>query len=335
MTQLTVVGKTEAMVEAGQAANRAAARHVFEDYRSRKAANTLKRQDGDLALFARCLADFGIATVDLSHNPSGWRGVTWGLVKSFVEWQIRKGYTIGSVNVRLSTIKTYAKLAHQAGALDDTEAALIKSVSGYSRKEGKHVDEKRSRTRVGWKKAQPVSITREQADALKTQPDMPQGRRDALLMCLLLDHGLRVGEVAALIVENFDPEAGQLRFYRRKTDRWQNHTLTDDTREALAAYLKNDAFAAGPLLRRSRKDRRLHGAGMAERSITERVKTLGEAIRIQSLSAHDCRHYWATRAARNGTPIDRLQDAGGWSSPAMPLRYVEAAKVANEGVKLG
>ena len=36
-----------------------------------------------------------------------------------------------------------------------------------------------------------------------------------------------------------------------------------------------------------------------------------------------------------GTPIDRLQDAGGWASPAMPLHYVEAAKIANQGVLLG
>ena len=55
---------------------------------------------------------------------------------------------------------------------------------------------------------------------------------------------------------------------------------------------------------------------------------------VEGLSAHDLRHTWATRAARNGTPIDRLQDAGGWNSPAMPLRYVEAAKVANEGVRV-
>jgi ATP-dependent DNA helicase RecQ len=38
--------------------------------------------------------------------------------------------------------------------------------------------------------------------------------------------------------------------------------------------------------------------------------------------------------ARSGTPLGRLQDAGGWNSPAMPLRYVEAAKIANQGVKL-
>jgi len=71
---------------------------------------------------------------------------------------------------------------------------------------------------------------------------------------------------------------------------------------------------------------------MSERAITDRVRELGERIGVMGLSAHDLRHAWATRAARNGTPIDRLQDAGGWSSPAMPLRYVESAKIANEGV---
>ena len=73
---------------------------------------------------------------------------------------------------------------------------------------------------------------------------------------------------------------------------------------------------------------------MSERAITARVRELGAAVGAAGLSAHDLRHAWATRAARNGTPLDRLQDAGGWSSPAMPLRYVEAARVANEGVRV-
>jgi len=90
----------------------------------------------------------------------------------------------------------------------------------------------------------------------------------------------------------------------------------------------------------SKKDGRqaagtLTGQGMTERALIKRVMTtLGQATGISGLSAHDCRHYWATRAARNNTPVDRLQDAGGWNSPAMPLRYVAAAKVADEGVKL-
>ena len=51
--------------------------------------------------------------------------------------------------------------------------------------------------------------------------------------------------------------------------------------------------------------------------------------------ATDAEGNWATRAARSGTPLDRLQDAGGWASPAMPLRYVEEAAIANQGVLLG
>ena len=86
---------------------------------------------------------------------------------------------------------------------------------GYGRTEGKHVDSARAPTRKGAEKAQPVSLTPEQAVRLKAQPDTPQGRRDALLLCLLLDHGLRVGEVAGLAVSDFDLAAGELRFYTR------------------------------------------------------------------------------------------------------------------------
>ncbi|MEP7286218.1 MAG: transposase [Chloroflexota bacterium] len=52
------------------------------------------------------------------------------------------------------------------------------------------------------------------------------------------------------------------------------------------------------------------------------------------LMPHDCRHYWATRAASQGTDPFALQEAGGWNSLAMPRRYIEAGKIANDGVRL-
>jgi integrase len=73
---------------------------------------------------------------------------------------------------------------------------------------------------------------------------------------------------------------------------------------------------------------------MSVRAITKRVAMLGEQLGILGMSAHDCRHYWATDAIRNGTDIKSLQDAGGWASPHMPLRYAESATIANEGVRL-
>ena len=170
-------------------------------------------------------------------------------------------------------------------------------MQGYANKEAKHVDEKRRadgmNTRRGTKKAEAVTIPEDIAQALKQQPNTPQGHRDALIMCL---------------------------------------SLTADARKAAAAYFKDDAPAEGILWRRSNKGTgkrsgQLSGAG-ATRALTKRVELLGRRAGIEGLSAH---HYWATYEARNNTPVNRLMDAGGWSSPAMPLRYNETAHIANEG----
>lgn len=335
------------LVEAGQAANQAAARHRFADYRMRRAEQTVRRQQADLALFAGFLGGLGVDGLfrpgTLAEDPEAWRGVTWGLVEAFVKWQLQQGYTVSTINVRLSTVKTYARLAMQSGVLDPQEYALMRAVRGYSQSEQRRIDQRRQVKRVGAKKAAPVLLTAEQASALKDQPDTPQGRRDRLLMCLLLEHGLRVGEVAALVVEELDLQAGLLRFYRPKVGKQQVHRLSPDTLKAAQAYAQaGDMFPGGPLLRQSQHGSlksndhpaKLTQAGMGERAITQRVRLLGDRLGISGLSAHDCRHYWATAAARHGTDPFDLQEAGGWSSLAMPRRYVGDNEISNDGVKL-
>lgn len=338
--QSTALDTADRMKAAGQAADHAASKHVFADYHSRKADNTIDAQRFDLAVFAQYLDLAGVNANGewLQNHPETWQGVTWGLVQGFVKWQLAQGFAVGSINRRLSTVKTYAKLAAQAGAISAQDLALIKTVAGYGQKEAKRADEKRTVSRVGTKKAEHTSITDEQAKALKTQPDTPQGRRDAVLMCLLLDHGLRVGEVAMLAVANIDLKNGMITgFYRPKVDKTQNNKLSADTLKALRAYFENnDAPALGSLLRGSRKGGKLDQCGMSETSISERVRTLGKALGIDNLSAHDCRHYWATywanRIDRLPKGVFSLQEAGGWNSLAMPRRYVERAEVANEGM---
>jgi integrase len=332
--------ETSALMIAGQAANAAAARHVFSDYRARKAANTIRRQDADLALFSQYLNEAGVDTGDMSTDPAAWRGITWGIVEGFARWQLLKGYAVDSVNVRLSTVKSYAQLALRAGGLDVAEYAMIRTVKGYSHKETKRVNEKRLTdgldVRRGAKKSHSTLITEEQAIQMMTSNGTPKGKRDALLMCLMIDHGLRVGEIAALQVSDLDLRNSRLVFYRPKVDKTQVHRLTDRTLKVALAYMKI-APKEGSLWRKA--DRKGHDGltsqGMSERGINKRVELLGRKAGIEKLSPHDLRHYWATRAARNGTPVKNLQEAGGWNSPAMPLHYIEAEQVANEGVILG
>lgn len=344
MSNLPVVYQPQTEMEiAGQQANRHASAHVFQDYRQRIAANTLRRQDTDLALLESFLRAANLYVCNLNTGAECWHGITWGIVAAFVQWQLGKGYAVGSINVRLATIKRYAELAHQAGVISAEEHALIKTVKGYGFKQAKKVDEKRETKRLGDKKAEATKITKEQADLLKFPLfsiktrlpllDTPQRRRDALLMCLLLDHGLRCGEIAALEVTAFDLKAKVFKFHRPKVDKIQTHKMTGETLLAATLYLKRDAPLAGKLLLGSRKGGALGGA-MSERAINKRVEILGKAIGVQHLSPHDLRHYWATRAATMGTSPFDLQDAGGWNSLAMPRRYVDHAKIANEGVKL-
>lgn len=317
----------------GQVANQYAAQNVFNDYQQRLAAQTLRRQRNDLVLFSSYLGKAGmvIAPADLLSKPAAWQEITFGLVEGFRRWLLQEGYAIGSINVRLATIKAYCKLAAKAGTIPTAEYALIKMVDGYLHSEGRNIDKRREVSRKGHKKADPVSISKEQATLLKSQPDTPQGRRDALLMCLLLDHGLRCGEIAGLKAEHLS--GSMLVFYREKVDKIQTHYLTSDTLRAMLRYLET-CTPEDRLLLGSDKTGAMSGT-MSTRAITKRVAVLGQRIGLKGLSAHDCRHYWATAAIKGGTDTKSLQDAGGWSSPAMPLRYAESGAIANKGVKLG
>lgn len=349
---------TDRQVVIGQLADDAARAGVFAEYQKDKPANTLRRQVGDFAVFARYLFDltFYACTSEsdvhaqtkqhaaaLMSDPAEWARITFGIVSGFVQWQLQQGYAIDSINVRLATVKRYVSLAFQAGYIDADNAAKIASVRGFAYGKRAEVDKRRSADgqaiRKGAKKESAVTLTKTQRRALKTQPDTPQGRRDALLMCLLLDHGLRCGEIAALDVSAFtlddEKRVGHFTFYRQKVRKTQTHDLTRDSYKAARAYIAQDAPTGGKLLCASVKGGKLDksGKGMSERAITKRVEYLGRILGIEGLSAHDGRHSAATEVARRkDVTLDRMVEMFGWNSPAMALTYIETAKRANEGI---
>ncbi len=141
--------------------------------------------------------------------------------------------------------------------------------------------------------------------------------------------------------------SGILRFYRPKTKAWGKHELTEDTLEALRGYLKSTGIKDGILLRGTTRHGTVTDKPMTTRGTNKRVSFLGKhaglfvetkgkkkTIRKGILSPHDCRHYWATQAVKQGTTLEDLKRAGGWNSLAMPERYINEGKVDNEGVKL-
>ena len=203
-TDLVVYADLETL---GQVADEYAAHETFGEYQARRSANTLRRQHDDLTLFCTYLAAAGAARSpdDLFRDPEAWRGISAGLVRGFVTWQVQQGYAIASVNSRLATIKVYCKLAMDAGALSALALARLSLVKGYRHKEGRNVDREREVSRVGAKKALPTALNAGHAELLKRQPTTTKiGRRDRFMLYLFLELGLRCGELRDLERDNLE-----------------------------------------------------------------------------------------------------------------------------------
>ncbi len=321
------------------AANQSLADNVFSVYQQTKADNTLRRQKAELVLFEQFITE--ISAVQLNGgafyvHPGAWAIVTSGLVAAYRQWMLKTGYDGHSVNVRLSTVRTYAKLAQQAGMIAEGEYLRIAAVSGYSQKEIGRLDAKREVKRVGNKKADPNFVKRGVVAQLKGLAcNRPSDYRDRVLLCLMLDHGLRVSEVAALTVGNVDLSSRTLRINRLKTATTDLHDLTDDTYSALVDYMPLIAGRGGaaPLVAGSVKGGKLTDRGMSIRAINARVQEIGQHFGIDNLSPHDLRHTAADEVVRNND-LQAAAQWGGWSSLAMPMRYAEKRKVSNRGVKI-
>jgi integrase len=352
--------------DVGQQANRAASRTIFTRYLAEKSDNTIKRQARDLELFAEYLLDINTELAhgaDFQTNPRAWQGITWGIVEGFVQWQLKQNYAISSVNARLSTVRIYAQMAVKAGTLDRGEGSLIQSVKGYSRQEAANVDDKRARTRRSeityaykaagakkttvvrrrnTKKRKPTLISAAQADQLlHIRNSSAQAARDALLLALLLEHGLRASEAALLQAGNLDLAKNQFTFHRPKVKgtvhEWTTHQFTPAARRLATIYLAEHYPTAAPangrlILGTTRlcKDGTggdLRPTPLNRVRISERVAWLGAQISVTPFSAHDCRHYCATTMARQGYGVDELMAWFGWTSAQTAVRYISIAEV--------
>ena len=329
---------------AGRIAEHLARGQKFASYHQTKAKNTLQRQQYDLQVFSTYLAQAGIerSAEDLFLDADAWRGMNSGLLEGFRTWMLNEGFAIGSINLRLSTIRKYCELAFTTGIITSQDLALIKLVKGFRFSEGTNIDRNREAkgysTRIGSKKASPTHVPKQQALRLKhetTRTVEPRTRehdqileqRDALLMCLLIEHALRVSEVVALNANNIDLEANTLTVYRAKTYTTDTMELMTCTREAAVRYIPL-IDPQGPLFTG------YEGKRITRYGIFDRVRLLGKQVGIENLSPHDLRHFWTFDAFRNGNGIDLIQHYGGWNTPAMPLRYAKIFGVTNKGLKI-
>lgn len=316
------------------ALDQAAKDSAFLNFQRTKAFNTLRRHRADLGLLEQFMDVMQLPHGALYSDPFGWAHVTFGAVSAFKEWMIHEGYAVGSISIRLSTIHVYAQLAYVADGITQDEYLRIRSVAGFRHSEGVNLDQKRAITRIGHKKPIATEITLTQARSLVEELKTAQDYRDRAMITLMIEHGLRVSEMALLRVGSINLRERKLTFYRPKIKKTQTHNLTSDAHTALTLWLqryrpKNPNL---PLFCATLKNGKLFYEGLTESGIEKRIRLLGLRLGIESLSPHDLRHLWARRAS--GSKLFAFQEAGGWASLAMPRKYVALAKISNHEVKL-
>ncbi len=327
------------MAIASDIANRISQRDVFMKYREEISENTKRRQANDLESFKTYLEEAGItrSATELMNDPYAWKGIEYGLIRGYIAWSLEQGYSTGTINVRLATIRQYCRLAgptpEGAGVIPQRDFDAILTVKGYEGKKARNIDADRKhngkQTRKSKKKSEAIDVNASQALQLKKTPSTEKDRnRDALLMGLLIEHALRCSEVAALDIKSINIETGKLTIYRQKTDRTDTHNLKPHTASSAKSYLTETGRKEGPLFLGK------HGERISTRTINRIVLRIGRKIGISNLSPHDLRHFWAFDALHNGTPLDKVKSGGGWESDTMVLRYAKRSDIANEGVKI-
>src|SRR5947209_7161914 len=342
----------DTLARLGEAAEAYVRGNVFDDYHHKKSEGTRQAQYDDLATFSRFLSTAGIERTadELFGDPRAWEGMKASTVVLFRHWLYygqppglegkRAGYATSSVKRCLSTIRQYCRLAYRSGVIPSEEWTRIAAVKADSRAEGSNIDAEREkkgiRPRITTKKEYATPLDADEVFALRhTTTDAPRYRkrdyvlteRDELLMCLLGEHGLRVGEVAALDARSISVRRKTITVKRPKSHRQDILGLMSATLRAAEKYLPL-VDPAGPLFYG------YEGKRITRQGIYKRVRELGELAGIERLSPHDLRHYWTKDAFLKGNSLSAIQRYGGWDSGHMPLRYAQEFGVEVTGLRV-
>ncbi len=154
-------------------------------------------------------------------------------------------------------------------------------------------------------------------------PSIPSDARNQTIFMLLLDTGLRIGELISLTLDNANVDEGLLKVMGKGSkERIVPIGLT--AQRALQRYL----FRCRPTPRHLGLDKvflSIHGTPLTENSIKLVFTRLARRSGVPRLHAHLLRHTFATRFLINGGDVFTLQQILGHSTLEMVRHYVTLA----------
>lgn len=176
-----------------------------------------------------------------------------------------------------------------------------------------------------------LPLTAEQAFRLldSIDPETIIGRRDRLMISLMLFNGLRTCEVERIDIGDISKREGEPILYIQRKGRMDKNeivVLHPNTVEWLEEYIADRDFAENDPLFISHKrrcDNRLVRQTIG-RIVKQRLRCIG--ISNPKISAHSLRHTFGTLLVEQGVDIETIKDMMGHSDTKTTRIYIEMAQ---------
>lgn len=246
----------------------------------RLAENTVHSYGRDLVLFGRFLREgYRGSPLDVDHKD----------LQLYLRWLAERGLSDRSRARNLSALRSFYRFLKMEGATNRDPTEWIESPRG-------------------WKKL-PRFLTGEEVETLLGSPaDKGTANvRDALILELLYDCGLRVSELAALRPEDIDLESWLIRV-SGKGGKERFVPFGEEAFAILTAYLRGDGprrpgAAGSDYLLPGRR-----GGHLTRQGIWKIVKRhLRHCGITKNVSPHTLRHSFATHLLNNGADLRAVQ----------------------------
>jgi integrase len=231
-----------------------------------------------------------------------------------------------TINVRLSAVRKLVGEARRNGMIGREEADDLTDIPNVGQKG----------TRLGnW-------LTREQAKELLAVPDRStlKGKRDYVIIALLVGCALRRRELATLHIEDIQLREGRwvIIDLRGKGGRIRTVAVPIWVKQGINAWMTAAKIEDGRLLRPVSKSGKILRDELGDWAIWSVVEQSSKQIGIEHFGAHDLRRTCAKLCRKNGGDLEQIKFLLGHSSIQTTERYLgseqEIAIAVNDNLGL-
>ena len=248
-------------------------------------------------------------TGDTTGNSTSCTTFTKAAVQRFRSELEARGLSASSINVRLSAIRKLASEAADNGLLAPEVAASIIRIRG---------------TRMAGHKVG-TWLTIDQAERLLELPklDTRKGKRDLVILAVLLGCGLRRKELSQLKYEHIQQRDGRwvIANLIGKGGRLRTVPMPLGAKLVVDHWAEAAGSCTGRILRAVNKSDHVTGACLSPQSIFRIVCGYGIDMKVR-LAPHDLRRTFAKLAHKGHAPLEQIQLSLGHASILTTERYL-------------